>query len=219
MSGLRAVIFDLDGVLVDTARYHYLGWKRLADELDVPFDEEKNEQLKGVDRLNSLKRLLGKGYVYSEQELRRLADRKNSFYVDMIREITPTDLFPGAKDLITGLRGAGVLVSVASASKNARTVLRNLEIEDLLDDIVDGHDFKRGKPDPEIFLAAARRLKTAPAECVVVEDAEAGVRAGKAAGMATVGFGSPEVLRDADLVVQELSELSLGRLRELVCAP
>jgi len=217
MSELKAVIFDLDGVLVDTAKYHYLGWKKLADELGVPFDEMKNEQLKGIDRLNSLKRMLGDlQNDYTTDELWVLANRKNEYYVEMIQEVTPADLYEGARELITALRSEGIRVAVASASKNANTVITNLEIESLLDEIVDGHDFENGKPDPEIFLTAARRLGVPPEEAVVVEDAESGVEAGNAAGMKTVGFGDPGILGAADMVISNLTELSATRLRELV---
>jgi beta-phosphoglucomutase len=217
MSTIKAVIFDLDGVLVDTAEFHYLGWKKLADELGVPFDREKNEDLKGIDRINSLKRMLGeKQHDYTEEELWDLATRKNEYYKQMIQQITPHNLFEGAYGLILELRREDIRVAVASASKNAKTVITNLEIGNLLDEIVDGHDFEKGKPDPEIFLTAAGRLGISADEAVVVEDAEAGVAAGKAAGMVTVGLGDPDILGAADIVIQKLPELSADRLRSLV---
>jgi beta-phosphoglucomutase len=217
MSKLKAVIFDLDGVLVDTAEFHYLGWKKLADELGVPFDKNKNEDLKGIDRINSLKRMLGKKqHDYTEEELWDLATRKNEYYKRMIEQITPHNLFEGAYALILELRREDIKVAVASASKNAKTVIENLEIGNLLDEIVDGHDFEKGKPDPEIFLTAAERLGVSADEAIVVEDAEAGVEAGKAAGMVTVGLGDPHILGGADIVIQTLPELSADRLKSLV---
>jgi beta-phosphoglucomutase len=217
MSKLKAVIFDLDGVLVDTAKFHYLGWKKLADELGVPFDEKKNEDLKGIDRLNSLKRMLGeKHHEYSEEELWDLANRKNGYYQQMIQQITPHNLFEGAYGLILELRREDIKVAVASASKNAKTVIKNLEIGNLLDEVVDGHDFEKGKPDPEIFLTAAERVGVSADEAIVVEDAEAGVEAGNSAGMVTVGLGDPSILGAADIVIQKLPELSAERLRSLV---
>lgn len=216
MARLEAAIFDLDGVLVDTARFHYLGWRRLADELDVPFDEQKNERLKGVDRMGSLLRLLPQNHGYSRAQLDEFCERKNRYYVEMIAGITPADLFEGAEALLADLHHAGVRRAIASASKNAKAVVERLRIGRWFDAIVDGYDFTRTKPDPEVFLVAAEQVGAAPGDCVVLEDAEAGVEAALRAGMAVVGMGDPRSLARAQLVIGSLTELSAARLRGLI---
>ena len=213
---LKAVIFDLDGILVRTDTFHYQAWKRLADEIGVPFDQRRNEALKGVDRMNSLLAMLPADHGYSQEELVELADRKNAYYVQLIRQITPVDMIDGALALVDELKASGVALAVASASKNAMTVLDRLGIAGRFDAVVTGHDFTRGKPAPDIFLTAAGRLGVPPADCAVLEDAESGVRAALAAGMTALGFGSGEVLGAADLVVDDMRRLSHRTLAELV---
>ncbi|MFH0952874.1 MAG: beta-phosphoglucomutase [Verrucomicrobiota bacterium] len=210
----KGVIFDLDGVIVNTAKYHYLGWKRLADELGVPFDEKKNERLKGVSRRDSLILLLG--YTPDEGKIQEWCDRKNGYYLDFISKIDRGDLLPGALELIQEIRNApGWKQAIASASKNTKLILKRLDIASLFDTIVDGHDFERTKPDPEVFVKAAARLHLPPERLVVVEDAEAGVRAAKAAGMLAIGLGRPDVLKQADLVVSDLAHVRLARIERL----
>lgn len=209
---LEAVIFDLDGVLVRTDEYHYRAWKQLADRLGVAFDRRKNQALRGVDRMGSLLRLLGPDHGYSQPQLEELAAEKNAHYVELIERITQADLLAGAESLLAELRGRGVKLAVASASKNARRVLQRLEIADRFDTIVTGHDFERGKPAPDIFLAAADRLCVSPAGCVVVEDAASGVAAARSAGMAVIGLGDPRELNAAHRVVRSLTDLSADSL-------
>jgi nigerose phosphorylase len=206
---IRGAIFDLDGVLVDTARYHYLAWKRLAGELHIDFTSEDNERLKGISRVRSLEIILELGgKTLTEEEKARATERKNSWYLEYIRDITPKELLPQVVPLLTYLRERGVKLSLGSASKNAAAILGKLDISSLFDAVVDGRHVSKAKPDPEIFLTAARALGIPPALCVVFEDASAGVEAGKNAGMTVIGVGDPAVLTQADMVIKNFAELS-----------
>ena len=199
----------MDGVLVDTARYHYLAWKRLAGELDIDFTSEDNERLKGVSRIRSLEIILEiGGKTLDEQAKAKAAEKKNGWYVEYIRDITPKDLLPEVVPFLSYLRARGVKISLGSASKNATAILDKLAIASLFDAVVDGNHVSRAKPDPEIFLAAAKALGLPPAQCVVFEDAAAGVEAGKRAGMTVIGVGDPAVLTEADMVIKSFAELS-----------
>jgi len=205
-----AVIFDLDGVLTDTAHYHYLAWKRLADSLGIAFDEAANEHLKGIDRMGSLDLILGDAApAYSIERKLALADEKNDHYRQLIATMSPADLLPGARAALHAVRAAGLKTGLASVSKNASTVLERLGITNLFDDIVDAATIVRSKPDPEIFLTAAAHLAVDPPRCLGVEDAIAGVRAIKAAGMTALGIGDPAVLVEADRVIAGLHLFSL----------
>jgi len=206
----KAVIFDLDGVITDTAHYHYLAWKRTADSIGAPFDEAFNEQLKGVDRMGSLRLILARApRSFSGEEQLALADAKNRHYQELIATMTPRDLLPGALAALEAVRAAGLRIGLASVSKNAFTVLDRLGIRDRFDDVVDAATIRNSKPDPEIFLTAAAHLDVAPADCLGVEDAAAGVAAIKDAGMFAVGVGSPAVLHRADHVIRSLEEFDL----------
>lgn len=207
----KAVIFDLDGVITDTAHYHYLAWKRTADSIGAPFDEAFNEQLKGVDRMGSLRLILGRApRSFSQEEQLALAEAKNRHYQELIATMTPRDLLPGALAALEAVRAAGLRIGLASVSKNAFTVLDRLGIRDRFDDVVDAATIRNSKPDPEIFLTAAAHLGVAPADCLGVEDAAAGVAAIKDAGMFAVGVGSPDVLHRADRVIRSLAEFDLS---------
>lgn len=205
---MKGAIFDLDGVIVDTAKYHYLAWASLADELGFKFTEEDNERLKGVSRMRSLDILLEVGGLeFEEAEKQAMAEKKNRLYVEYISRLEESELLPGVKEYLTGLRSRGIGIALGSASKNAEFILNKLNITDLFDAVVDGNKVSLAKPDPEVFLIAAQEIGLQPDGCVVFEDAEAGVQAGKAAGMKVVGIGKPEVLKEADLVVKGLYEL------------
>jgi len=211
MSRFKAVIFDLDGVITDTAHYHYLAWKRLADSVGAPFDEAFNEELKGVDRMGSLELILARApRTYTLEEKRALADAKNRHYVELIATMTAADLLPGALRALEDVRAAGLKIGLASVSRNAFTVLDRLGIRDRFDDVVDAATVARGKPDPEIFLTAAAHLGVDPADCLGVEDAAAGVASIKDAGMFAVGVGSPQVLGRADRVIPSMEAFRLS---------
>jgi len=206
-----AVIFDLDGVLTDTARYHFLAWRRLAAGEGIPFDEAFNERLKGIDRMGSLELILGQSRrSYTPAEKLALAEEKNRHYQELIATMTSQDLLPGALNALDATRAAGLKVGLASVSKNAPLVLAKLGIADRFDDIVDARRIAKGKPDPEIFLTAADHLHVEPARCIGVEDAVAGIQAIKGAGMYAVGVGDPAVLTEADCVIPGLEAFRLS---------
>lgn len=210
MSRFKAVIFDLDGVITDTAHYHFLAWKRLAAAQGVDFDLAFNEQLKGVDRMGSLELILGAtAQHYSPQQKLALADAKNRHYQQLIATMSACDLLPGAVAALDAVRAAGLKIGLASVSKNAFSVLEMLGIRDRFDDVVDAATLANSKPHPEIFLTAARHLGVAPADCLGVEDAVAGVASIKAAGMFALGIGSPHILSAADRVIPGLDHFRL----------
>jgi beta-phosphoglucomutase len=211
VSKFKAVIFDLDGVITDTAHYHFLAWKRLADSVGAPFDEAFNEQLKGVDRMGSLELILARApRTYTPEEKRALADAKNGHYQELIATMTPSDLLPGALRALEEVRAAGLKIGLASVSRNAFTVLDRLGIRDRFDDVVDAATVINGKPDPEIFLTAAAHLGVEPKDCLGVEDAAAGVASIKDAGMFAVGVGNPDVLYRADRVIPSMEAFRLA---------
>lgn len=206
----KAVIFDLDGVITDTARFHYLAWKRLADGVGAPFDEAANEALKGIDRMGSLELILARApRAFDPDEKLALAEAKNRHYRELVVTMTPADLLPGALRALEQVREAGLAIGLASVSKNAFTVLDRLGIRDRFDHVVDAASVANSKPDPEIFLRAAQALRVAPGDCLGVEDAVAGVAAIKAAGMTAVGVGDPRVLGQADRVIPSLAHFRL----------
>ena len=205
---IRGFIFDLDGVITDTAEYHFRGWQRLADEEGIPFTREDNEALRGVSRRESLMRLL-KGRVYPEAAMQEMMARKNRYYVESIQHISPRDLLPGAKELLEEIRAAGMKIAIGSASKNARDVIERLGIGYLIDAISDGNSVARQKPAPDLFLHAAGQLGLPASESVVVEDAAAGIDAAKAGGFFAVGLGPPARVGHADAVFPSLEGVHL----------
>jgi beta-phosphoglucomutase len=208
---IDAVIFDLDGVIVDTAHYHYIAWKRLAKELGIDLTLADNERLKGVSRIDSLNIILSLGNVsLSEEEKIAITDRKNNWFIEYINQMTPDEILPGAKELIVAFRDHGFKVALGSSSKNAKTVLRLLKIEHLFDAVVDGTMITHSKPNPEIFLLGASLLQVDPVRTVVFEDAEAGVEAALAAGMKCVGVGSMAQLSKATMVVPNLRDIKVN---------
>jgi beta-phosphoglucomutase len=206
----RAMIFDLDGVLADTAHLHHAAWKRLAGELGLPWDESIGEKLKGVDRMTSLDIVLGDAAKnYTNAQKQELADRKNGYYRAAIDTFSANDLLPGALAALKAARAAGLKTALASASRSARELVERMGVADLFDHVVDSATIARAKPDPEIFLRAAQALGVAPADCLGIEDAQAGVAAIKAAGMAALGIGDAQVLAEADAVLPDLTHFDL----------
>ncbi|MFV3074524.1 beta-phosphoglucomutase [Niveispirillum fermenti] len=209
---VRALIFDLDGVLTDTAEGHYQAWQRLADELGVPFDRERNEALKGIDRMGSLERILaGSGKMLTAAEKLEAASRKNGYYQDLIARFTPEDLFEGVRDLLLSARQAGLKLGVASASRNAPALLTRLGIIDLFDHVADAGAIPNPKPAPDIFLSVARALDVPAPLCLGIEDSMAGITAIRQAGMPAVGIGDPAILTEADAVIGHIRDFRLDR--------
>lgn len=216
MNTIQACIFDLDGVIVDTAVYHYKAWKRLANELGFDFTEEDNEKLKGVSRIRSLELILELGGVSkTDAEKEELAARKNAWYVDMINQMTPAEILPGAKEFLETCIKAGIKTGLGSASKNSMTILEKTGITHFFNAVIDGNKVSKPKPDPEVFLKGAEELGVKPENCVVFEDAIAGVEAAINGGMKVVGIGSPNVLGNANLVISGLNEMTLEKLYNL----
>jgi beta-phosphoglucomutase len=212
---ITALIFDLDGVLVDTAKYHFIAWKKLADQLGIAFTETDNERLKGVSRMDSLDIILSIGGVSLTQEQKfELADKKNSWFVEFVNKMSPDEIFPGVKELLRDAKQKGFGIALASSSKNAPAVLRLLNIEDQFDAVVDGTMVQNAKPDPEIFLLAAQLLGKQPSDCVVFEDAEAGVEAAKHAKMKCIGIGNAQSLSKADYIVNQIADFKLTDLEK-----
>lgn len=204
-----AVIFDLDGVIVDTAKYHFLAWKKLANKLGFVFTEEQNELLKGVSRVKSLEILLELGGVtLSDNEKEQYLFEKNEHYLSYIAKMDERELLPNMKSLLEHLKNKGVLIALGSASKNAKLILDTLNITSYFDIIVDGNEVSAGKPDPEVFLLAAKLLNKCPEECVVVEDAQAGIQAANSAKMLSVGIGDKEILKEATFVFESTLKLT-----------
>ena len=218
MDGIRGFLFDLDGVLVDTAKYHFLAWKALADRLGIAFTERDNERLKGVSRMASFEILLEIGGVtMTQEEKEACCAEKNALYVDYIKKLRQDELFPGVREFFSTAHADGLRIALGSASKNSMLILDRLGIAPLFDAIIDGTKVSKAKPDPEVFLAGARALGLKPAQCVVFEDAAAGVRAAHNGDMLAVGIGTAENLPEADILLPGLSGVTprevLSRLR------
>ncbi|KAF2962429.1 beta-phosphoglucomutase [Fervidobacterium sp. 2310opik-2] len=204
MAKVKACIFDLDGVIVDTAKYHYLAWRRLAHELGFEFTEKDNEQLKGVSRMRSLEILLSVGNIKIDDEKKKeeLAEKKNNWYVEYISKMTEEEILPGVREFLNLLKDNGIKIAIGSASKNTLTILERIGLKDFFDVVIDGTKISKAKPDPEVFLKAAQELNIPPEECCVFEDAIAGIEAAKRAGMKVIGVGDPNILKEADKVIQ-----------------
>jgi beta-phosphoglucomutase len=210
---IKACLFDLDGVIVDTAKYHYIAWKELANELGFDFTETDNERLKGVSRMASLDILLEIGGItLSDEKKEALASRKNDRYVEYITQMNADEILSGAKEFLVALHQAGIKTALGSASKNAPIILERVGLTPYFDAIIDGNKTSKAKPDPEVFLKGAQALGVLATECVVFEDAEAGVEAALAGGMKCVGIGSPEVLGKANLIIDGLHQMTVDRL-------
>ncbi|WP_432667097.1 beta-phosphoglucomutase [Wukongibacter baidiensis] len=216
MENIRAAIFDLDGVIVDTAKYHFLAWKRLAEELDINFTLEDNERLKGVSRMRSLEIILEiGGKTYDQDFKEKLAASKNTWYKEYIEKMDESELLEGAKEFIETLKNNGIKVALGSASKNAMMILTKLNILNYFDAIIDGTKVKNAKPDPEVFLLGAEAVGAKPEDCIVFEDAEAGIEAAKRAGMIAIGIGKSDTLKDSDLQIDGLHEMDLEKFNLL----
>lgn len=210
---IKACIFDLDGVLVDTARFHFLAWKSLADRLGFTFTESDNERLKGVSRMASLEILLEIGNkAPTDIEKLEYAAEKNTLYLEYIEKMTPDDILPGVRKFLTELKKSGILIGLGSVSKNARSILSKTAITEFFDAIVDGNIITHAKPNPEVFLTGARMLNMPPAQCVVFEDAVAGVKAAHRAGMKCVGVGDPDILNEADMIIPGFENFAMKDL-------
>jgi beta-phosphoglucomutase len=213
---IRAFIFDLDGVLTDTAEYHYRAWKRLADEEKVPFTRNDNEKLRGISRRASLNFIFQERKL-TEEKVLELMDRKNGYYREYLNNITTEDLLPGVIELLGKLQARGCRLAMASASKNALTVIERLNIASYFNAIADGNSVKKTKPAPDLFLYTANQLGLPPENCLVVEDAEAGIAAARVAGMATIGIGPPERVGEADYVYPSVEAIRLEDIQEIGC--
>lgn len=213
MKRFKACIFDLDGVIVDTAKYHYLAWRRLANELGFEFTEMDNERLKGVSRMKSLDILLEiGGKTFDEETKLALAEKKNNWYVDYITKLDKSEVLPGVREFLSNLKENDIKISLGSVSKNAMTILKGINILEYFDAVIDGTKVTNAKPDPEVFLKGAQELGVEPEYCVVFEDAVAGIEAAKNAGMYSIGVGSPEILGIADKVISDFKNLTLDIL-------
>lgn len=209
-SNNKAIIFDLDGVIVDTAKFHYLAWRKLANGLGFDISIEQNEQLKGVSRVHSLQYILGwGGKEVSEEDFERLMSSKNEDYLARIAHMNEEDLLPGVKKILDYLTENEIPFALGSASKNARPILKGLNIEERFRAIVDGNDVSKAKPDPEVFLIAAEKLGVPPQECVVFEDSVAGVEAANRAGMMSIGIGDEDILKEADHNFSDFTEIDI----------
>ena len=213
----KGFIFDLDGVIVDTAKYHYLAWKELANSLGIDFTEKENEQLKGVSRVRSLEKILSWGNkTLPQDEFTRLMATKNDEYLYYINKMNESELLPEVKDRLTFIKNKKQGIALGSASKNARYIIEKVDVKDMFDAVVDGTDVSKAKPDPEVFLIAAKLLNIEPENCVVFEDSVAGVQAANTAKMISIGIGSEEVLGEADYVFKDFTEISEKFINTLI---
>jgi beta-phosphoglucomutase len=214
---IQAVLFDLDGVLVSTDEYHYRSWLKLSKEEGFDFfDHEFNHQFRGVARMECVEILTrASGRTYTPEQKKEIAERKNRYFAESLSYVTPNELLPGALAALQELKRRGIKIAIASNSRNAKPIIRQVGIEQYLDAIVDGHEIENSKPDPEVFLLAATNVGVPPAHCIVVEDAFAGIEAARRAGMKVLGIGPRERLPNADIVVPDLSKISIDELLNL----
>lgn len=213
---LKAVIFDLDGVITDSAHYHYLAWKELADELEIPFDQEYNEKLKGVSRMESLELILMNGNAcdkYTKEEKEAMAEKKNDNYKELIKQITPEDILPGILPFLKELKAEGIRIALASVSKNAPFIINRLQLNEYFDYIADAASVPNAKPFPDIFLAGRDEFGFESCECIGVEDAKTGIEAIHRADMKAIGVGTPDQMAEADLLTTT-DKLNLSEIRQ-----
>lgn len=213
---IKAVIFDLDGVIVSTDECHYKAWKQMADEEGIYFDKEINTRLRGVSRMESLEIILERATkTYSQVEKEEMATRKNQYYKELIQQLTPKDILPGVTDLLSELKERNIKVAIGSSSKNSPLILERICLDTYFDAIVDGNQISNSKPDPEVFLLAAQKLNISPENCLVVEDADAGVIAAIAAGMKVLGIGSAASNKSASFTAKDLEDISIVKILKI----
>jgi beta-phosphoglucomutase len=213
MGTIKAIILDLDGVITDTAEYHFRAWKRLADEEGISFTRQDNEQLRGVSRRQSLLLILGdRQDEYTEEQIQEMMTRKNGYYQEMLDNLTQEDFLPGAKELIADIKARGLKIAVGSTSKNTKRVLNSLQITDLFDAIGDGHSVERAKPAPDLFVHTAGKMHVPPRNCVVIEDAESGVAAALTGGFIAVGVGPKKRVGKAHFRYDDTASVDLDEI-------
>ncbi|WP_148783192.1 beta-phosphoglucomutase [Aquimarina intermedia] len=213
----KGFIFDLDGVIVDTAKYHYLAWKNLAEELGISFSEIQNEQLKGVSRIRSLEKILEWGNLEIPQDkFDKLLVEKNEEYLSYINNMNQNEILPDAVRVLEYLKTQNCGIALGSASKNARIILDKVNLREHFETIIDGTDVTKAKPDPEVFIKGAERLNIAPEHCVVFEDSVAGIQAANAAGMVSIGIGDSAILYEADYVFENFKEMDNQFINQLI---
>jgi len=213
----KGFIFDLDGVIVDTAKYHYLAWKNLANDLNIPFTEAQNEELKGVSRVESLRKILDWGRLsISEADFDSIMDGKNNKYLSYIANMNKEEILPDVKRTLDFLISKEQKIALGSASKNARPILEKVSLIDLFEAIVDGNNVTKAKPNPEVFIKAAAEIEVSSKDCIVFEDSIAGIQAANSAGMISIGIGDKEILFEADYVFKDFTEMSNEFLIELI---
>lgn len=213
MHSIKGLIFDLDGVVVDTAKYHYFAWKKVADELNINFTEKDNEKLKGVSRVRSMEIILEiGGLTLEENAFKDICDKKNKIYLEYINQLEEKEILPGVRTFLEDARKKGYKIALGSASKNAVKILERLNIIDLFDVIIDGTKVVYPKPNPEVFLKGADAMKLSNHECIVFEDAKSGIKAANDAGMISVGIGDEKVLGEANINIQGFSNMLIDKL-------
>lgn len=214
---MKAFIFDLDGVIVDTAKYHFLAWKKLANSIGVDFTHEENEQLKGVSRVKSLEKILAWGKKsISEEEFTELMSLKNEDYLRYISTMNEQDILPGVSEVLNYLIDKDIPIALGSASKNARSILQKVKLLEVFNAIVDGNNVSKAKPNPEVFTKGASLLKVESANCVVFEDSLAGIKAANLAGMTSIGIGDKNILHEADYVFKDFTEITPSFIQNLL---
>lgn len=217
MKSNKGFIFDLDGVIVDTARYHFLAWRRLANSVGVDFTEAQNEQLKGVSRVKSLEKILTWGNIeLPDNTFEELMAKKNNDYMEYVHQMNESEILPDVVKILDHLTSINQPIALGSASQNARTILKKVNLYHSFDAIVDGTNVTKAKPDPEVFLRAASLLNMPPEKCIVFEDSVSGIRAANIANMISIGIGDKEVLHEADCVFNDFTEISANFLNDLL---
>jgi beta-phosphoglucomutase len=208
---IKAFIFDLDGVITDTAKYHFRSWERLANKEGIPFSKKVNEKMRGLTREQSLEILLN-GRKISDEKRKEMMRLKNDYYLKLIKDIDGNDLFPGVKTLLSTLKNRNYTLAIASASRNAKPVINNLYIDDMFSIISDGNSVEQSKPAPDVFLHTAKKLGISPEACIVIEDSRAGVEGARKAGMEVIGIGPNKRVGKADYIYQKISDIELDTI-------